>query len=156
VIVDPAGVVTHRLVETTEDIPQSSLDGMARFLAEQFSGRTLPEARARLVGLMAEEKARYDEMLARAPELARRVLEGHGPEAPGVFLEGTPNLLAQPGFASAETMRELFRAFEEKSRLVEILSRCLHSGGMTVHIGAENEDPGLRRCAVLAAPYGLP
>ena len=156
VIVDPAGVVTHRLVETSDDIPQTALDGMARFLADEFSGLTLPEARARLMALMAEEKARYDALLARALDLAGRVFEGHGQETPGVFLEGTPNLVGQPDFASVETMRELFRAFEEKSRLVEILSRCLASGSMTVAIGSENEDPRLSRCAVLAAPYGVP
>jgi heat-inducible transcriptional repressor len=156
VIVDPAGMVTHRLVETIEDISQTALDGMARFLTEQFAGLTLLEARARIVSLMAEEKARYDQVLGSALALAERVFEGHGPEAPGVFLEGTPNLVGQPGFASAEAMRDLFRAFEEKSRLVEILNGCLRSGGMTVRIGSENDDPRLRRCAVLAAPYGLP
>jgi len=157
VIVDPAGVVTHRLIEAREEIAQAELDRMAGLLADEFSGLTLPEARARLIGLMAEDKTRYDQLLAQALSIGEKVLEGLPVAEPsGVFLDGASNILGQPDFASTLQMRELFQAFEEKGRLVEILSRCLEQEGVMVRIGSENEDPRLRHCAVLAAPYGVP
>lgn len=156
VIVDPAGVVTHRQVDVAEEIPQGSLDRMARMLTGEFSGLTIPAARGRLIALMAEEKARYDDLMAHALSIAERLLDSHAAGDATVYLDGASNIVGRHDFSTTGEMRELFQAFEEKSRLVEILSRCMQSGGLTVRIGSENEDPRLRHCAVVAAPYGVP
>jgi hypothetical protein len=50
-------------------------------------------------------------------------------------------------------MRSLFRAFEEKGRLVKILNACLSGGGVRVIIGHENPDPELKGMALVTASY---
>jgi len=54
-------------------------------------------------------------------------------------------------------MQELFRTFEEKSRLVKILNECVagdHAGGsVSVVIGRENVASSMKRCAVITSTY---
>ena len=76
--------------------------------------------------------------------------------SPEVFVEGASNIINKADFADTERMRELFRIFEEKSRLVKILNECVSQGASSsvrVRIGAENNLAGLRGCAVITSYY---
>ena len=42
-----------------------------------------------------------------------------------VYVDGASNFLSKPDFVDVERMRELFRTFEEKSRLIKILNECV-------------------------------
>lgn len=153
-VVDPAGVVINRMIEIGDDIPQERLDAMAGLLMEQFAGMTLPQARARLVTLMSEDAARRDELFLRSLAVADEWLSGFQPgQTTGVYVGGASRILDQPDFASSTEVRELLAALEEKGRIVELLNSCLEGRGVSVLIGSENEDPRLRHCAILAAPY---
>jgi heat-inducible transcriptional repressor len=55
-------------------------------------------------------------------------------------------------------MRDLFRMFEEKSRLIKILNECVHEtstypGDVHVTIGREHLASSMRDCALITAPY---
>jgi len=52
-------------------------------------------------------------------------------------------------------MRALFKAFEEKGRLVKILNACLSKDGVRITIGHENPDPDLRQVALVTASVPL-
>ena len=55
-----------------------------------------------------------------------------------IYLGGTVNILDQPEFASnVDQMKDLFVAFEEKSRLISVLDKCLEETGVNVVIGSE-------------------
>ena len=43
-----------------------------------------------------------------------------------VYVDGASNILTKPDFVDIERMRDLFRTFEEKSRLIKILNECVH------------------------------
>ena len=154
VFVDRAELVSHRILDTEEDYSQADLDRAGRYLVEEFSGLALNEIRGRLVRLMAEEKAAFDNLLKNAVTLAGRYLEAES-RARTVVLEGTANIMKHPEFADVETMRRLFATFEEKHRLVKILDRCLDQPGVRVVIGSEAADPLLGRLSVVASPYHL-
>jgi heat-inducible transcriptional repressor len=51
-------------------------------------------------------------------------------------------------------VRDLFEAIETKERLLEVIDRLVDAEGVNVGIGAELDEPALRRCAVVAASYG--
>ena len=74
-----------------------------------------------------------------------------------VYLDGASNILTKPEFSSAERMRELFRTFEEKSRLIKILNECVSgepaAGNVKVVIGRENVASSMKRCAVITTSY---
>jgi heat-inducible transcriptional repressor len=110
-----------------------------------------------IVELMKEEKALYDKLLQNAILLCERSLEGEETSA-GVYVDGTSNILTKPEFVDIERMRELFRTFEEKSRLIKILNECVqdaagYPGDVHVVIGREHPTTSMRDCALITAPY---
>ncbi len=150
VMVSPIGIVTNRVVdvEFETEITQDDLQACANYLNTHFSGVPLPEIRARLLEMMKEEKARYDQLLKQVVALAEPSFEGAPSEA-SVFLDGAVNLLEQTD--DVELMRTIFRTFEEKSRLVRILGACLDGSGVRITIGRENADPALRKVSLVTA-----
>ena len=156
IMVSSAGLVQDRLVWVDEDFTQDELDRTTRYVNANFSGMSLVAMRIELLRRMSEEKALYDRLLQNAILLCERGLHGNGEAAPDVFVEGASNMIAKPDFADTERMRELFRVFEEKSRLVKLLNECVlptNQWPVGVRIGAENNWPGLRGCAVITSPY---
>lgn len=151
-----AGLVQDRLVRVAEEFSQDELDKTARYLNANFTGLTLNAIHRELVRRMTEEKALYDRLLQNAILLCHRGLSRADEDEPNVFVDGASNILSRPEFADLERLRELFQIFEEKRRLVSILSECVSMEEqlqVTVRIGAENRLPSLRGCAVVTAPY---
>jgi heat-inducible transcriptional repressor len=91
--------------------------------------------------------------------LCERSLEGEDEAGGDVYVDGASNILAKPDFADIERLRELFRTFEAKSRLVKILNECLTRdsafGDVHVRIGRENSAPSMQNCALITAPYRI-
>ena len=128
---------------------------ISRLLTGEYAGKSLDEIRTLLVDALAAEKARMDRALARALELGRHAFSGSRPEDETVFVDGTESLLEKPEFrGDLEALRRMFRAFEEKARLVSLLTDCLAAGGDAgVVIGSESPFTDETQTAVVAAPY---
>ena len=152
--VSDTGLVESRVIETREDFGQAELDGISARLTAEFAGRSLDEIRTLLVEALAEEKARMDRALARALELGRRAFAEVREGDDAVFVDGTESLLTKPEFRSdLEALRRTFRAFEEKARLVSLLTDCLSATGASVVIGSESAFTGETQTSAVAAPY---
>ncbi|HJT29911.1 MAG TPA: heat-inducible transcriptional repressor HrcA [Pyrinomonadaceae bacterium] len=157
VLVSTANIIHNKVIRITDDLAQDDLDRTARYLNSEFSGKSLLAIRTEIVELMKEEKALYDRLLQNAILLCERSLEGEDTSA-GVYIDGTSNILTKPEFVDIERMRELFRTFEEKSRLIKILNECVHDaagypGDVHVIIGREHPASSMRDCALITAPY---
>jgi heat-inducible transcriptional repressor len=68
-------------------------------------------------------------------------------------VDGSLRALEQPEFTDRHKMRELLRALDDKTALLELLERSLKRGGVMVSIGSENYDARLAGLSVIAAPY---
>ena len=106
---------------------------------------------------MSEEKALYDRLLRNAIMLCDLSIESEEVENPNVYVDGASNILTKPDFVDIERMQELFRTFEEKSRLIKILNECLARDSVfpnDVHIviGREHMAPSMQNCALITAP----
>lgn len=162
VLVSQSGIVSNKMVELDEDIAQEELQACANYLNAHFAGLPLAAIRQRLLELMREEKALYDTLIQRVVALGQRALE-RSDDAGAVYLDGTANMLDTQGLEDVGRMRELFRTFEEKSRLVRILTACISAQGVRIIIGHENPEPSLRGLALVTAgtpleadaPWGL-
>jgi len=158
VLVSTANIIHNKVIRVAgDDLTQDDLDRTARYLNTEFSGKSLLAIRTEIVELMKEEKALYDRLLQNAILLCERSLEGEDTNA-GVYVDGTSNILTKPEFVDIERMRELFRTFEEKSRLIKILNECVHDaasypGDVHVIIGREHPASSMRDCALITAPY---
>jgi heat-inducible transcriptional repressor len=151
VFVAAAGSMHQHLVETPSDHSQEVLDRMARYLNESLAGSTLDEARRWIEERLREERAAYDSFMHEALALGEIVAE-HVRHAE-VFVEGSAKALDQPEFANPERIRELLRALDDKTALLELLERALDRERLMVSIGSENYDPRLAGLSVVAAPY---
>ena len=158
VLVTSSGLVQHRLIQIDQDLPQRELNQAGRYLVAHFEGRTLLEIRLELLRLMLEEKSLYDRMLQNATLLGTASLaqyEGEENEESEVYLGSTASMMRKPELADIKKMTILFETFEEKSRLVRIVTECLkaNSSGPTVRIGLEKHIPGMRDWALISSPY---
>lgn len=157
ILVTRAGLVQHRLIHLEEDLSQSELDQAGRYLVRSFEGKTLLEIRDELLVLMSEEKALYDRMLKNVVLLGSAGLMREDPEGDQseVYLGGTARIIRKPELADVNRMVALFETFEEKSRLIKIITECLKgdSDTPTVTIGLENHLPGMRNWALVSSPY---
>jgi heat-inducible transcriptional repressor len=158
VLVSTANIIHNKVIRVADELTQDELDQTARYLNAEFSGKSLLSIRAKIVELMKEEKALYDRLLQHAVLLCERSLEGEESSGGDVYVGGTSNMLTKPEFVDIDRMRDLFRTFEEKSRLIKILNECVHDaanypGDVHVVIGREHLASSMRNCALITAPY---
>lgn len=153
--VSDANLVESRLIETHDDFAQHELDGISNRLTAEYAGRTLADVRRHLLEALAEEKTRVDAALARALELGRQAFSDDRTPGDAVVVEGTENILEKPEFRrDVDALRRMLRGFEERARLVNLLTDCLASPGTTVVIGSENDFTGEMQSAVVTTTYG--
>lgn len=150
------GAVRNRLLLVEFPVDQDELDRASAYLSELLgAGSTLREVRAALARELHSERALYDRLCGRALVLGARALGGDDERSPGVVVEGEASLLSEPTLAeSVEKLRAIFRALEEKERLLRLLERAAESGAPTLFIGAETGLAGAERLALVASPYG--
>ncbi len=149
VFVSTTGAVQNRLVMTDRDHAQGELDRMAGYLNESLGGRTLDQAREWIEVQLKQERARYDRFMRDALVLGEAIA-GH-PDAIEVYVDGSVQALEQPEFSDPGKVRELLRALDDKTALLELLERSIREQGVMVSIGSES--PRLSGFAVVAAPY---
>ncbi len=160
VLVSNSNIVYNKIIFLNEDLSQEELERTARYLNTEFGGKSLAAIRAEILEMMREEKALYDRLLRNAILLCERSLEGEEATTGEIYVDGASNILTLPDFDDLERMHELFRAFEEKSKLVKILNECISrdqplGGDVQIVIGRENSVPFLQNCAIITAPYRI-
>ena len=91
----------------------------------------------RLLSLLAEERVRYDQLVATALELSQRAVESEVSSGGEVFMQGAERLLerAEPG--QLEALRRLLAAFSDKALLLKVLNEFLGVGDARVVVGSQ-------------------
>ncbi|MFQ5669836.1 MAG: heat-inducible transcriptional repressor HrcA [Acidobacteriota bacterium] len=153
IFVSQSGIVDHKVISVPRPFGETELLNITNLINDNFTGLTLLEIRSRVLKMMSDEKALYDRLLARALELSRSYLEKREEEAEEVLVDGASNVVGEPDFEDVQRMKSLFRAFEEKSRLVEILNACLEQGRSRILIGSETRVPSLSDLTLISSPY---
>ena len=151
VFVPRTGVVRNQLVRAERDYGQEELDRMARYLNEALRGRTLDDARRWIEEELLMDRARYDRFVREALLLGEGALGGD--TSAELYVEGSAQALVQPEFSDPDKVRELMRALDDKTALLDLLERAVRDQELTVSIGSENYDPHLADFAIVAAPY---
>jgi heat-inducible transcriptional repressor len=155
VLVSRNGGAHRRVIEGDAQWNQRELDRMAALLSDRVAGRNLVEVRAALIREANTLRDCADRLLTRAIELGCRATDGRDDDVE-LVIETRLALLDQPEFNDPQRIRDLFGALETKERLLEVLDRMLESGRVSVAFGDEVDEPGLRRCALVATHYGSP
>lgn len=134
ILVSRNGSVQNRLVESETDFSESQLVAMGNYLNELMSGLTINEARSKILQEMQSEKVLYDSMMSQALSMSAQAVAENSVD---IFIDGQARILEQPEFCDAGRMRDIFRAFEQKGQLLQLLGNCMNADGVQIYIGAE-------------------
>jgi heat-inducible transcriptional repressor len=154
VLVARGNQVSQKTIDISEDVQPAELEKAANYLNAEYSGRTLEEVREGVLARLREERTLYDQLLGLALRLASSSLAAA--DRPPVSIDGTSSLLDEVVRASGlslPALRALLSMVEEKQRLVRLLNEYIDGPGLTVVIGTEHSDPGLRPFSLIASTY---
>jgi heat-inducible transcriptional repressor len=154
IFISESGLVQKRVIRLEEDISQDTLDKVSKLVTIELMGLSLSEIRTKLVNMMETEKAHFDKLLARAIKLSQEFFAGEIDESE-LYVGGTFNMMSQPEFTDLEKMKNLFRTFEEKCLLINILDKCLEDDGehVKVIIGHENTIADMKDLSFVISSY---
>lgn len=150
-------MVRNRVVTLDRELTQDELARLRNYVNVNFSGWTLEKARAELLRRIEEERAEYDAFLQQLTLLYRKGLL-MADRDPQVEMDGASYLVGLDLHLTRERMRDLFRALEEKKRVVAILDRFLESsqGQVGIHVGLEDAHPAMRELTLIGVTLNLP
>ena len=149
--------VRNRVVTVQETMTPDDLNSLRNYVNRNFAGWKLSDARRELLRRIEEERAEYDAVLRQLTVLYQKgLLEVD--HQPWVHMEGASNLVGLDLHLTKERMRDLFRALEEKGRLLELLDRFLEEshGQVGVQIGLEEAHPAMKELALIGISLPLP
>jgi heat-inducible transcriptional repressor len=153
ILVGQNGQVQNKLLTIDFPISAEELVKASNYLNELLKETLIDEARARIQTEMEQERALYDALAAKALKLGFAATDIHSGER--VLIEGAGSFLEAPEFADVERMRALFRALDEKNKLLNLLDRVQRAKEMQIFIGAESDFSSAGEVSVIASPYGM-
>jgi len=154
-------MVRNRVVTLDREISSDELTTIRNYVNMNFAGWTLERARAELLRRIEQDRALYDAVLQHLTMLCQKGLLVVDPD-PHIEMDGTSWLVGLDLHLTRERMRDLFRALEEKKRVVALLDRFLESSGdsalgrVGVHIGLEDAHPSMRELTLIGVTVDLP
>jgi heat-inducible transcriptional repressor len=150
-------LVRNRVVTVDRQLTPDELVHLTNYINENFAGWTLERARGELLRRIEEERAMYDAVLQQLTLLYQKGLLLADRDAQ-LEMDGTSFLVGLDLHLTRERMRELFRALEEKERVVAILDRFLEAsqGQVGIHVGLEDAHPAMRELSLIGVTVDLP
>lgn len=148
VLVMHGGLISNRLVQMDEDMSADDLVYYGNYLNSLFEGRTTQEVRTEILRQLHSVQKTLDAS-RRAWELAARAIADE--DQPEVFIGGASHIAGHPEFTELDTIQQLLRLIEERSRLLELLDKTTKSQSISVSLG--QDVAGLAGCSLVASPY---
>jgi heat-inducible transcriptional repressor len=153
VFVTTSGMVHRRFVDTSEDIEQAALDDMKHYMNERFSGMPFFQLKDNILKDMSKDRERFQN-LYRKIQSALDVLVGDA-EKREIYIEGASKMIGIPEFSDVATLKELFKALENKERLIQLLDQYLSKEGINVILGSESDMKGMEGMSIIASAYRI-
>jgi len=152
VLVSRDNQVQTRFVRTEVRYSQELLDRFSQYLNELCQNLTLAESRQQIVARMLEDKNLVDKMISQALSLSRQALQNEEEEE--LYIEGTSQILDYPEFAAdVAKIRTIFKAFEEKHYLINLLDQTMAAQGVQIIISPAEYFPAMQ-LSLVASSYG--
>jgi len=153
IIITEEGDVQNRILFTDRPYSQEQLTRAASHFNKHYAGLTFEAVRPRLQQELSGLRADISSLMALAVEVGNETLNA---AAQQYVVSGESNLLHTPDLSyNMERMRELFRLFEHRTELMQLLNLGHHASGIQMFIGAEAGVASLDECSVVAAPYAV-
>jgi len=147
--------VQNRVVQLDRYYSAEELRRAANYLNEAFSGHSLPDVRAKLLGQLQETRQHMDQLMQDAIQVAQKVFDSQSAEQVEYVIAGETNLMGFAELSNVERLRRLFEAFNEKHDILRLLDNCLRADGIQIFIGHESGYRILDDISVVTAPYSI-
>lgn len=156
IVVTRDGSIRNQVALLDEPVTQDELHSIRNYVNRNFSGWSLPSARAELRRRFEFESAAYDRVLRQLTRLYQKGLLDID-FSPAVFVEGAANLVGLDLHLTKEKLRGLFRALEEKKRLMELLDQFIDAGSeeLQVQVGLEKAHPSMKDLTLIGVTVHL-
>jgi heat-inducible transcriptional repressor len=152
VLVNNSGQVVNKVFTIDFLVTGDELVRASNYLSELLEQAPLESVRSRIQAEMEKDRAIYDELARKALTLGYQATDvGNGER---LHIEGTGSFLEAPDFADVERVKALFRALEEKTKLLELLERVQRARELQIYIGTESDFSSAGEVSVIASPYG--
>ena len=147
VVVTETGWVTARAISPLPRPGSEELREIGRTLTRRYRGKTFQA--------ILDDVERPNDPLDPLWTRHRGLLEQIGGllRDRNLYISGAINVLDHPDFSDVGTMRGLLKAFEDKARLVDLLTRMAEERGVQVMIGGENPVEEMRECSLITSTY---
>jgi len=147
VVVTDTGWVTTQPLTATERVSSDDLREIGRELTRRYRGKTFQE----ILDDMAAPADPLDPLWTRSGSLVEQVRALLRTRT--LYVSGAINMLDHPDLSDVAAVRGLLKAFEEKARLIDLLSRMAQERGIQVMIGGENPVEEMRECSLIVSTY---
>ncbi len=147
VVITEAGWVTTRTLTLELRVAPEELRELGRQLTRRFRGRSFQEIREEVV----TPPDPLDPLHTRMGPVAKQIFSTLWERS--LYVGGAINILDHPEFWDITIMRAILRTFEEKARLIDLLSEVAAESGVQVIIGTENPVEEMQECSLVASAY---
>jgi len=147
VMVTDGGWVTTRTLTVESPVTGDDLRELSRQLTRRFGGKTFRE----ILDQVSAPPDPLDPLRTRAGAIVDQVFSLLRDRR--LYIGGAMNILEHRELWDLETMRSLLRAFEEKARLIDLLSTLASEHGVQVTIGRENPVEKMQECSLVTSTY---
>ncbi|MBX9785733.1 MAG: heat-inducible transcriptional repressor HrcA [Alphaproteobacteria bacterium] len=153
ILITEDGLVENRIIEVPSGIPPSSLIEAGNYLNSRLAGKTLHEAKAKILGELEENRSQLNLLSADVVEKGLAIWAGKG-TATSLIVRGQSNLLQDVRHMDElNRIRTLFDALDTQEELVELLDAAIAAQGVQIFIGSENDLFSLSGCSLIVSPY---
>jgi heat-inducible transcriptional repressor len=157
VVVTRDRMVRNKVISVDDHISQDELISIRNYINYNFGGWVLPNIQRELKRRLELESATYDAILRRVGIFYSKGLLDLS-QLPEVHFDGAENLIDVDIHLTRERMRELFRALEEKKRVLELLERFLEQrdGEVRIQVGLSDVHPSMSGLSLIGVRFGMP
>ena len=151
IVVTATGDVQNRILFTKRSYSPSELVTAANYLNQHFAGLSFDEIRIRIQDELKQLRSDMTELMTAAVEAGSAAVAEHQQT---YVISGETNLLdAEDLSSNMARLRELFKLFEQKTGLMQLLDISNRAQGVQIFIGSEAGLSPLDDCSVVTAPY---
>ncbi len=156
VVVTRDRIVRNKVITVDDPVSQDELASIRNYINYNFGGWMLPNIHRELKRRLELESAAYDAILKRVSLLYSKGLFDLG-LVPEVHFDGAENFIGLDLHLTRERMRELFRALEEKKRIVQLLERFFEQrdGELAIQVGLSDIHPSMSELSLIGVRFDL-
>ncbi len=153
VFVTSSGTIHKRLVETDEDLNVNVLADMKRYMNERFSGMPFYALKKAILEDLKKDRETFTMLYEKIKDTLDTIIGEE--ETREIYIEGTSKMIGIPEFSDIERLKELFKALENKEKLLKLFDRCITQEGVSVVIGNESDVKEMRDVSVIMSSYRI-